>query len=121
MENVKFQRLEVVYPVGTKAGSKKNNKIILDSEMDLVVGVAMYPINAGGVGAVRIGLRDQSGEIQEPTHEDDFIDRGFGDYYSRKKPLYIQAKGRELNVSVEIPADLTEELSFDLVFILKNN
>ncbi|AUS04383.1 hypothetical protein [Pseudotamlana carrageenivorans] len=121
MANVKYQRLEVKYPIGTTAGTKRDNEITLDPEMDRVVGVAMYPISDGGVTAIRLGLRDSSGEIQEPTHEDDFIDKGFGGYYERKKPLDVEARGRKMYVSVEIPADLTAELAFDLVFVLKND
>jgi len=120
-QNIKYQRLEISYPNGTTAGNKKDHELILDSEMDKVVGIAMYPISDGGVSAIRIGLTDNSGEIQEPTHQDDWIDKGFGDYYNRKKPMDIEAKGRKLKVAVEIPADLTADLKFDLVFILKNN
>jgi len=120
-QNIKYQRLEVAYPNGTTAGTKTDHELTLDTEMDSVVGIAMYPITDGGVSAVRLGLRDNSGEIQEPTHQDDWIDKGFGDYYNRKKPLDIEAKGRKIKVSVEIPAILTSDLKFDLVFILKNN
>lgn len=120
-QNIKYQRLEVTYPTGTTAGTKTDHELTLDTEMDSVVGIAMYPILDGGVSAVRLGLRDNSGEIQEPTHQDDWIDKGFGDYYNRKKPLDIEAKGRKVKVSVEIPANLTSDLKFDLVFILKNN
>lgn len=120
-QNIKYQRLEISYPNGTTAGNKKDHELILDSEMDKVVGIAMYPISDGGVSAIRIGLTDNSGEIQEPTHQDDWIDKGFGDYYNRKKPMDIEAKGRKVKVAVEIPANLTADLKFDLVFILKNN
>jgi len=120
-QNIKYQRLEISYPNGTTAGNKKDHELILDSEMDKVVGIAMYPISDGGVSAIRIGLTDNSGEIQEPTHQDDWIDKGFGDYYNRKKPMDIEAKGRKIKVAVEIPTNLTSDLKFDLVFILKNN
>ena len=120
-QNIKYQRLEVFYPDGTLAGSKKDHEIILDSEMDKVVGIAMYPISDGGVSAIRLGLTDNSGEIQEPTHQDDWIDKGFGDYYNRKKPMDIEAKGRKVKLTVEIPEDLLDDLKFDLVFILKNS
>ncbi|OBQ52871.1 hypothetical protein JJL45_09185 [Tamlana sp. s12] len=121
MANVKYQRLTIIYPTGTSAGSKRDNEIILDPEMSKAVGVAMYSISNGGIGAVRLGLRDNSGEIQEPTHQDDFIDKGYGDYYARKKPLDIEARGRKVYVTVEIPEVLTSALSFDLVFVLKND
>ena len=120
-KNIKYQRLEIAYPSGTTAGVKNDNEIVLDTEMDKVVGVAMYPISDGGVGAVRLGLRDNSGEIQELTHQDDYIDKGYGDYYARKKPLDVEARGRKIKVSTEIPDELTSELKFDLVFILKKN
>lgn len=118
MSKLKYQRIEVVYPSGTTAGQKTNNNIILDPEMEKAVGIAMYPISNGGVDAVRVGLRDQSGEIQEPTHQDDWIDKGFGSYYDRKKPLDVDAKGRKVTITVDIPEDLTSDLKFDLVFIL---
>ena len=120
-QNIKYQRLEVNYPIGTTTGIKTDHELTLDTEMESVVGIAMYPISDGGVSAIRLGLRDNSGEVQEPTHQDDWIDKGFGDYYNRKKPLDIEAKGRKVKVSVEIPAILTSDLKFDLVFILKNN
>ena len=120
-QNIKYQRLEISYPNGTTAGNKKDHELILDSEMDKVVGIAMYPISDGGVLAIRLGLTDNSGEIQEPTHQDDWIDKGFGDYYNRKKPMDIEAKGRKIKVALEIPTNLTSDLKFDLVFILKNN
>jgi len=120
-QNIKYQRLEVNYPNGTTSGTKTDHELTLDTEMESVVGIAMYPITDGGVTAIRLGLRDNSGEIQEPTHQDDWIDKGFGDYYNRKKPLDIEAKGRKIKVSVEIPVVLTSDLKFDLVFILKNN
>jgi len=120
-QNIKYQRLEISYPNGTTAGNKKDYELILDSEMDKVVGIAMYPISDGGVSAIRLGLTDNSGEIQEPTHQDDWIDKGFGDYYNRKKPMDIEAKGRKIKVAVEIPTNLISDLKFDLVFILKNN
>jgi len=120
-QNIKYQRLEVSYPNGTTAGVKKDHSIVLDPAMDKVVGIAMYPIADGGVSAIRLGLSDNSGEIQEPTHQDDWIDKGFGDYYNRKKPMDLEAKGRPVTVAVEIPEDLTGDLKFDLVFILKNN
>ncbi len=120
-QNIKYQRLEVTYPTGTTAGTKTDHELTLDTEMETVVGIAMYPITDGGVSAIRLGLRDNSGEIQEPTHQDDWIDKGYGDYYNRKKPLDIEAKGRKIKVSTEIPATLTSDLKFDLVFILKNN
>lgn len=120
-QNIKYQRLEIAYATGVTAGLKTDHEIILDSEMQKVVGVAMYPISDGGVSSIRIGLRNNSGEIQEPTHQDDYIDKGFGDYYNRKKPLDIEANGQRLKISVEIPADLTADLKFDLVFILKND
>jgi len=120
-QNIKYQRLEISYSNGTTAGNKKDHELILDSEMDKVVGIAMYPISDGGVSAIRLGLTDNSGEIQEPTHQDDWIDKGFGDYYNRKKPMDIEAKGRKIKVAVEIPTNLISDLKFDLVFILKNN
>ncbi len=120
-QNIKYQRLEVSYPDTTTAGNKKDHSIVLDPEMDKVVGIAMYPIADGGVNAIRLGLSDQSGEIQEPTHQDDWIDKGYGDYYNRKKPMDLGARGRKVSVNVEIPEDLYDELKFDLVFILKNN
>ena len=121
MTKIKYQRLEIVYPAGTTAGVKRDNEIVLDPEMSKAVAVAMYPIATGGVNAVRLGLKDSSGEIQEPTHQDDFIDKGHGNYYERKKPLDIVAGGRKLYVAVDIPEALTETLSFDLVFVLKND
>jgi len=33
----------------------------------------------------------------------------------------LEAKGRPVTVAVEIPEDLSSDLKFDLVFILKNN
>lgn len=120
-QNIKYQRLEITYPNGTVAGSKKNHELILDGEMDRVVGIAMYPISDGGIENIRLGLTDNSGEIQEPTHQDDWIDKGFGDYYARKKPMDIEARGRKITVTVELPENLTADLKFDMVFILKNN
>ena len=120
-QNIKYQRLEVSYPIGTTAGNKKDHIIFLDSEMDKLVGVAMYPIADGGVSAIRLGLGDNSGDIQEPTHQDDWIDKGFGDYYNRKKPMDLGARGRKITANIEIPEELISELKFDLVFILKNN
>ena len=120
-QNIKYQRLEVSYPTGTTAGNKKDHIIYLDNEMNKLVGVAMYPIADGGVSAIRLGLGDQSGDIQEPTHQDDWIDKGFGDYYNRKKPMDLEAGGKKITANVEIPSTLTSELKFDLVFILKNN
>lgn len=120
-QNIKYQRLEISYPAATTAGEKKDHEIILDSVMDKVVGIAMYPISDGGVAPIRIGLTDPSGEVQEPTHQDDWIDKGYGSYYDRKKPMDIVAKGRKVTVSVDIPAVLASELKFDLVFILRNN
>lgn len=120
-QNIKYQRLEVSYPNGTTAGYKKDHKITLDSQMDKVVGIAMYPIADGGVDPIRLGLSNHNTDIQEPTHQDDWIDKGFGDYYNRKKPMDIEAGGREITVTVDIPTDLTADLKFDLVFILKNS
>jgi len=120
-QNLKYQRLEVIFPTGTTEGVKKTHEIVLDSQMNRCVAVAMYPIADGGVDAVRIGMSDPSGEIQEPTHQDDWIDKGQGDYYARKKPMDIEAEGRTVKVAVDIPAELTADLKFDLVFILKNN
>ncbi len=120
-QNIKYQRLEISYPNGTTAGNKKDHSIVLDPAMDKVVGIAMYPISDGGVDAIRLGLSDHSGEIQEPTHQDDWIDKGYGDYYNRKKPMDLEANGKPVTANVEIPSDLTADLKFDLVFILKNN
>ena len=120
-QNIKYQRLEVSYPAGTTAGLRKDNIVILDPEMDKAVGIAMYPITDGGIDAVRIGMTDPSGEVQEPTHQDDWTDKGYGDYYNRKKPLDIEARGRKITIAVDIPGTLQSDLKFDLVFILKNN
>lgn len=121
MQNVKYQRVEVVYPTGTAAGLKNDVEITLDPEMGKAIAIAMYPIKDGGVAPVRIGLRDQAGLIQEPTHQDDYIDKGMGGYYDRKKPLDIVAGGRKVHIAVDIPEVLASELSFDLVFMLANN
>lgn len=120
MPKLKYQTLEVSYPTGTTAGFKKDHEIVLDTEMKRVVGVALYPISDGGVAPVRIGLSDQSGEIQAPTHQDDWTDKGSGDYYDRKKPMDIEANGRTVKLTVDIPAELTKDLKFDFVFILQN-
>lgn len=119
-QRLKYQRLEVSYPSGTTPGNKKDHSIVLDAEMDRVVGIALYPI--GSVSEdFRLGLTDNSGEIQEPTHYKDFTDQGFGDYYARKKPMDLEARGRKVTLNVEILNTLSAELRFDLVFILKNN
>ena len=121
MPKLKYQRLEVAYPSGTTAGEKTDHDITLDIQMDRVVAVAMYPIADGGVDPVRVGLKDPSGEIQEPTHQDDWIDKGSGDYYGRKKPMDFEARGRKVKLTVDIPAELTAELKFDFVFMMKND
>jgi hypothetical protein len=119
-QRLKYQRLEVFYPAGTTAGNKKDHSIVLDAEMDRVVGVALYSINDAGI-EFRLGLSDNSGDIQEPTHFHDFLDRGLGDYYARKKPLDFEARGRKVTLNVEILSTLGDDLRFDLVFILKND
>ena len=120
MPKIKYQTLEVSYPSGTSAGFKKDHEIVLDSQMQRVVGVAMYPISDGGVAPVRIGISDTISDIQTPTHQDDYIDKGHGGYYDRKKPVDIEANGKTVKLTVDIPAELTADLKFDFVFILQN-
>lgn len=120
MSKLKYQRLEVVYPAGTTAGEKSDHQITLDNTMKNCVAVAMYPIADGGIDPVRIGVRDLSGVVQEPTHQNDYIDNGFGDFYGRKKPMGIPAEGNKITLVVDIPEVLASDLKFDFVFILQN-
>ncbi len=115
-----IQSETISYATGQAAGTVYK-EIILNSSYERCIGVAVLETADGGISTYRIGLDDKDKQYISVVHKDLLIsDKTAGmSLKNRFLPQNIKAAGHKVKVAVSIPAILTDDLEFDMVFLLE--
>lgn len=115
--NQKAQTVTVTFPSGTEAGLYETT-VKLDTKFTQCNGVAVYETGAGGIPNYKIGLKDDTATYQDLTHKNDWLGNTTVAPDHRYKTVSLPIDEQNMVVRTQIPAALTAELSFDVVFRL---
>lgn len=122
MNEFYYQAEKITFPVDTNARTYRN-EIILDSGYERCLGIAVIESKTGGIASYRIGLEDKDKMIISAVHKS-FLqsapEAGMK-LENRCLPLNIKAGGHKVKVITDIPALLTEEMEYDVVFVLERS
>ncbi len=115
-----IQSETIQYNTGKTAGTVYK-EIILNSSYERCVGIAVLESKNGGIPTYRIGLDDKDKQYISVVHKDLLLsDKTAGMSLSQRfLPQNIKAAGHKVKVATAIPADLTDDLEYDFVFLLE--
>ncbi|WP_020534041.1 hypothetical protein [Flexithrix dorotheae] len=114
---IKYQKKEIIFPVGTTAGVKTES-VDFDRAYQLCDGVTVYERAGGGVPFWELGLSDDDlGTYVDTVESKFFKDQGRDERFLE---VSIANNKRPIRISVNIPEVLTSDLKFQMIFRLKN-
>ncbi len=120
MKEVFYQTETIGYASGQAAGTLYK-EVILDSAYERVVGIAVLESKDGGIASYRIGIDDKDKQYISAVHKNLLMsDKAAGMTPSNRfLPMNIKAAGHKVKIATVIPANLTADLEYDIVFLLQ--
>lgn len=118
-EDIYYQSETISYATGTTAKTLRKD-ITLNSSYERCVGIALFESKSGGIPTYRIGIDDKDKQYISAVHKDMLRSSPQAglDMNNRFLAMNIKAEGHKVKVSTELPADLTEDIEYDIVFKL---
>lgn len=115
-----YQSETITFPIGTTARTM-TKEIILRSDYDRCIGIAVFESQTGGIPFYRIGLDDKDQQYISAVHKDLLIsDKAAGMLSTNRfMPISIKAASHKVKVNTQLPKELTEILEYDIVFLLE--
>jgi len=117
-----YQSETISYATSQPAGTLYK-EITLNSSYERCIGIALIESKPGGVSAYRIGLDDKDKQYISAVHKNLLMsDPAAGmAVANRFLPVNIKADGHKVKVATVIPANLTADLEYDIVFLLQRD
>ena len=113
---VKYLTEEVVHNAGTTAGTY-DKEIDPDTNLELIDGVQIHEISDGGINSFNVGIEDKNAVYCSLVHKNDYISSIASPINDRYKQVLIPViKGNKIRIKTNIPALLTSELRYQIVF-----
>lgn len=118
-QKTRNQSFPINFPIGTNGNQEV--MIVLDRKYARATGIMVLVGSLGGATFVRVGLRDESSTILDPTNSK-FLEAGVEcPKPARWTPMDIPANGSNMYVQIQLPYALSSALQLDVVFLLQND
>ncbi len=120
MKEIHYQSETIQYATG-QAPMTLFKEIILNSAYERCIGIAVYESKTGGIPTYRIGLDDKDKQYISAVHKDMLKSSPMAGLNAKDRfmVMNIKAEGHKVKIATVIPAILTEDLEYDIVFLLQ--
>jgi hypothetical protein len=112
----KYEAKNIKIEAGKPAGTFEET-IKVDSSYKKIIGLALYEIENGNLPYYEVGISDNNFTYHHLAHKDDF--KPFG--VERYKPIAIDNMDQQIKIRYRIPAEVQEDVQFQLVFLLQKD
>lgn len=113
----RMQPVLVTVPTGNTGAYETSFRFV--DGYDRVTGVMTQVSNNGGRANFRIGINDQSGVVEDPHHNQNWVADTSTGHTERMKPMDFEADGRRAKIVIETDEATTAELKVELTFMLE--
>lgn len=118
MAKKRFDQVETVELASGTAAGLHEKEFTLDSTYPKGTGVRVHVLENKSID-FNIGFKNQTGQLQNPTHKDDYISSTSTAPNCRIKELDYKAGGMRIVVQTDLSAALTADLKYQVVFTLE--